>query len=68
MEIIKKIARALEVPERYLIDFGKIMVPKEPKAIPSLQKRLKLIPKLPAEEQKYLAKTIDMIAQRYKIQ
>ena len=68
MEVIEKIAKALGVAKRVLVDYNETPIDEEPKAIRSLQKRLKVIPKLPIDEQRYLAKTIDMLAQKYGVQ
>jgi len=67
MEVIDRIAGALEVQKRRLIDYNDMPLEEEPKAIRSLQQRLKLIPKLPVEGQKYLVKTIDMLTEQYGI-
>jgi transcriptional regulator with XRE-family HTH domain len=65
MEVIERIAAALGVQKRRLIDYNDLPLEEEPKAIRPLQQRLKVIPKLPPEGQRYLVETIDMLAEKH---
>ncbi len=67
MEVVEKIAAALGVPKRLLIDYNDTPLEEEPKAIRTLQQRLKVVSKLPAEGQKYLVETIDMLAEKHGV-
>jgi transcriptional regulator with XRE-family HTH domain len=67
MDVIDKIAAALGVSKRMLIEYSDEPLEDEPKAIRSLQQRLKIIPKLPPEGQKYLVETIDMLAGKHGV-
>jgi len=63
LDTIRKLARVLEVPPEKLLNPdapGK----QEPKAIRSLQKKLGVVHKLPPEDQRYIAKMIDLVAER----
>lgn len=68
MEIIEKIAAALEVPKRLLIEYEEQAFKEEPQPIRSLQQKMKMLPKLPAESQRYLVRTIDMLAHKHGVQ
>jgi len=67
MEVIDKIAAALSIRKSLLIDYNDQPLEEVPKAIRSLQQRLKVIPMLPPEGQKYLAETIDMLADKHGV-
>jgi len=68
MEIIERIANALGVAKKMLIEYDDNTILIEPKAIRALQKRMEIIPKLPPEGQRYLVETIDMLAGKHGIQ
>jgi transcriptional regulator with XRE-family HTH domain len=65
IEIIERIAAALGVTKRQLLDDEPPPPNNERRPIRSLQKRLAMVSELPPEEQKYLAKTIDMLAEKH---
>lgn len=66
VETIKKLAEVLEVsPQKLLNPAGDSI--EEPKAIRSLQKKLSVVHKLPPDEQRYIAKMIDLIAEKNKV-
>ncbi len=67
MEIIEKIARALAVSKRLLVEYDEQPLPDELKPIRSLQQKMRVVPKLPAEDQRYLVRTIDMLAQKHGV-
>ncbi len=63
METVIKLSRILDIaPEKLLNPRNNLK--KEQKAIRSLQKRLRVVHKLPVEDQKYIAKTIELIAEK----
>jgi transcriptional regulator with XRE-family HTH domain len=68
-DVIDKIAAALDVSMRllieYNIEYNDEPLGDEPKAIRSLQQRLKVIPQLPPEGQNHLVETIDMLASKH---
>jgi transcriptional regulator with XRE-family HTH domain len=66
LDLIGKIARALGVSQRQLLDFEEIPPQEEPTPIRSLQKMLSALPALPVEDQKYISKTIDMLVEKQK--
>lgn len=65
-ETINKLAKVLEMPPEKLLAPSKKAL-EEPKAIRSLQKKLGIVHKLPPEEQRYIAKMIDLIAEKNKV-
>jgi transcriptional regulator with XRE-family HTH domain len=67
MDVIEKIARALGVSKRLLIEYDELHLTDEPKPIRSLQQKMKIIPKLPPEDQRYLVRTIEMLAQKHGV-
>ncbi|OGJ85487.1 MAG: hypothetical protein A2268_03125 [Candidatus Raymondbacteria bacterium RifOxyA12_full_50_37] len=68
LELVGKIARALGVTQLQLLNFREEPVPEGPTPIRSLQRHLSLLPGLPVDDQKFIAKTINMILERHKIQ
>ncbi|MBU2214286.1 helix-turn-helix domain-containing protein [Patescibacteria group bacterium] len=68
IEIINKIAKALEVSKKEMFDFSDDELKSEVQPIRSLQKQLTRVAKLPADDQKYIAKTIDVLASKNKVQ
>jgi transcriptional regulator with XRE-family HTH domain len=67
IETINKLADVLGVlPERLLKPTDALL--EEPKAIRSLQKKLNIVHKLPPDEQRYIAKMIDIIAEKNGVQ
>jgi transcriptional regulator with XRE-family HTH domain len=62
-ELLTRFALALGVDPKELIGMKKSVPPED---LPSraLQKRWSVLAKLPEEDQKYIAKTIDMLAER----
>ncbi len=61
IEVLTKIAKALDVPVKNLLDFeneGKGATVNNP----ALQKKINLIPKLPHADQMFISKTIEMLA------
>jgi transcriptional regulator with XRE-family HTH domain len=67
MVIIGKIANALGVSKRLLVEYDEVPVEEEPRPIRSLLQKMKVVPKLPAESQRYLVNTIEMLAQKHGI-
>jgi transcriptional regulator with XRE-family HTH domain len=67
MEVIEKIAKALGVTKRLLIEYDEEPLADEPKPIRSLQQKMRVVPKLPAEDQRYLVRTIEMLAQKHGV-
>jgi transcriptional regulator with XRE-family HTH domain len=67
MEIIEKIAKALGVSKRLLVEYDEQPLPDEPKPIRSLQQKMRVVSKLPTEDQRYLARTIEMLAQKHGV-
>jgi transcriptional regulator with XRE-family HTH domain len=67
MEIIEKIARALAVSKRLLVEYDEQPLPDELKPIRSLQQKMRVVPMLPPEDQRYLVRTIDMLAQKHGV-
>ena len=66
IELVEKIAKALEVSVKSLLNFNE-EIPEQASPIRDVQKRLSLIPKLSREEQKYIAQTIDVLAAKHGI-
>ncbi len=67
MEIIEKIAGAIGVLKRLLIEYDEQPIEEEPRPIRSLQQQMKVVPKLPLEDQRYLVRTIEMLAQKHGV-
>lgn len=67
MEIIEKIAEAIGVSKRLLIEYDEQPIEEEPRPIRSLQQQMKVVPKLPLEDQRYLVRTIEMLAQKHGV-
>lgn len=67
MEIIEKIAKALGVTKRLLVEYDEEPIPDELKPIRSLQQKMRMLSKLPPEDQRYLVRTIDMLAQKHGV-
>ena len=67
MEIIEKIAEALGVQKRLLIEYDEEPIEEELRPIRSLQQKMKVVPKLPLEDQRYLVRTIEMLAQKHGV-
>jgi transcriptional regulator with XRE-family HTH domain len=65
MDVIERIATALGVSKRLLIEDDDQQVANEPLPIRSLQQKMKVVPKLPPEDQRYLVRTIEMLAQKH---
>jgi transcriptional regulator with XRE-family HTH domain len=66
METINKLSEVLDIlPEKLLNP--SVETNEEPKAIRSLQKKLSVVHKLPPDEQRYIAKMIDLIAEKNKV-
>ncbi len=63
METVIKLSKILDIVPEKLLNPRKNLT-NEPKAIRSLQKRLSIVHKLPVEDQRYIAKTIELIAER----
>jgi transcriptional regulator with XRE-family HTH domain len=63
IEIIGRIAGALGVTKKELLDDEPL--PQTPTPIRALQKRLSVLHQLPTEGQRYLAETIDMLAEKH---
>lgn len=61
IDVLTKVAKGLDVPRKKLIDMDE-EIAEEPGPIRALQKKLSLVPKLPAADQQYIAKMIDMLA------
>jgi transcriptional regulator with XRE-family HTH domain len=69
LELVGKIARALGVTQPQLLNFPEEPdTAAEPSPIRSLQRQLGMLPGLPIDDQKFIAKTIGMILDRQKIQ
>lgn len=62
-ELLRRFALALSIDAKELIGLNKTAVNGEPPP-KSLQKRLPMVARLPKEDQDYIAKTIDMLAER----
>ncbi len=63
MELLTKIANALEVPIKKIVqDAGQNF--EEKYVSPALQKKLNLVAQLPQVDQQFVAKTIDMLASK----
>jgi len=67
MSTLEKLAQALGVPPGDLLKLEKGKVVEEPVPNPSLQRKLNLVHRLPPEDQKYIAKTIEMLAEKNKL-
>jgi transcriptional regulator with XRE-family HTH domain len=68
LELVGKIARALGVTQAQLLNFHEEQdAIAEPSPIRSLQRQLGMLPGLPIDDQKFIAKTIGMILERNKI-
>ena len=65
METIHKLAKVLDIAPEKLLNPTKDMM-EEPKAIRSLQKKLGVVHKLRPEDQKTIAKMIDLMAEKNK--
>jgi transcriptional regulator with XRE-family HTH domain len=66
VETINKLSEVLDVsPDKLLNPAHEIL--EEPKAIRSLQKKLSVVHKLPPGEQRYIAKMIDLIAEKNNV-
>jgi transcriptional regulator with XRE-family HTH domain len=61
---LEKLAQALGVEPGELLKTGKGKAAEEPMPNRSLQRKLNLVHQLPAEDQKYIAKTIEMLAEK----
>ena len=66
MEIIEKIALALAVPKRALIDDEDFAAVEDesPKPLRTLIQSMKIVGKLPPEDQRFLVKTIETLAHK----
>jgi transcriptional regulator with XRE-family HTH domain len=67
MDVIEKIARALGITKRLLIEYDEQPLANELMPIRSLQQKMRVVPKLPAEDQRYLVRTIEMLAQKHGV-
>lgn len=66
MDTINKLSEVLDIlPEKLLNP--SVETNEEPKAIRSLQKKLSVVHKLPPDEQRYIAKMIDLIAEKNNV-
>jgi len=65
MEIIEKISHALGVSKRLLVEYDEACIDDEPQPIRALQQKMRIISTLPPDDQRYLARTIDMLAQKH---
>lgn len=66
VETINKLAEVLEIaPEKLLNPTADLI--EEPKAIRSLQEKLNIVSRLPPEEQRYIAKMIDLVAEKHGV-
>ncbi len=66
VETIYKLAQVLEIaPEKLLNPTPQLA--EQPKAIRSLQKKLGIVHKLPPEEQRYIARMIDLVAEKHGV-
>lgn len=64
--LVDKIAKALAVSPKTLLNFNDTIA-NEDEPIRPLKKRLKLLPTLSREDQKYIAQTIDVLAAKNSI-
>lgn len=67
LETIKKLAEVLDVSPETLVAGPNAQTP-EPRAIRSLQKKLAIVHQLPPEDQRYIAKMIDLVAEKHGIE
>jgi transcriptional regulator with XRE-family HTH domain len=66
MEIIERISRVLGVPKRILVEYNETPLDDQPQPIRSLQRKMRVLSALPAEDQRYLVRTIDMLTQKHQ--
>jgi transcriptional regulator with XRE-family HTH domain len=67
MDVIEKIAKALGATKRLLVEYDEEPLADEPKPIRSLQQKMRVVPQLPTEDQRYLVRTIDMLVQKHGV-